>query len=83
MGYRRKTRFYRKDTCNFSMLGLSCLCGIQEKRSGKKQLELGENMHWKYKYRHQQYPGRSKNHGHGRNYQEKARGTGSKGLEEH
>ena len=54
--------------------------------SGRRDLErsswnLGENMERKYKYRHQQYTG--KNHGQGRNYQEKARGTRSKGLEEH
>lgn len=29
-----------KIRATLSMLSLSCLCGIQEKRSGKKQLEL-------------------------------------------
>ena len=29
-----------KIRATLNMLSLSCLCGIQEKRSGKKQLEL-------------------------------------------
>ena len=33
----------------------------------RSSCNLGEDMEWKYKYGHQQYIGRSKNHGHRRN----------------